>query len=83
MADNIQPLLVGLGRVGMDWRRGDTVFFGTRKPPSPEELERRMEAIRKELAGHAATPSGTGGTCPSDQRSGRKDQHGTLPPEAW
>ena len=58
MADNIQPLLVGLGRVGVDWRRGDTVFFGTRKPPSPDELERRMEAIRKELAGHAAGSAG-------------------------
>ncbi len=58
MADNIQPLLVGLGRVGVDVRRGDTVFFGTRKPPSTDELERRMEAIRREMAGHAAGSAG-------------------------
>jgi hypothetical protein len=58
MADNIQPLLVGLGRVGVDWRRGDSVFFGTRKILGAEELERRMEAIRRELAGHAAGSAG-------------------------
>lgn len=58
MADNITPLAVGLSNLPVDMKRGDTVFFGTRKPPSPDELERRMEAIMRELAGHAAGSAG-------------------------
>ena len=57
MAD-ITPLAVGLSKLPVDMKLGDTVFFGTRKPPSPDELERRMEAIRRELAGHAAGSAG-------------------------
>lgn len=49
----IQALLVGLPKL-VEMRDGDTVFFGRRKPPTVEELEARMQAIREEIAHEAA-----------------------------
>jgi hypothetical protein len=51
----IQALLTGLGKLGIDAQPGDTVFFGRRKPPTVDELETRMEAIRREIRDHEAS----------------------------
>lgn len=56
----IQTLLVGLHKTGIDFRDGDTVHFGRRKPPTLAELEARMEAIRQEMAHEAARKRGGG-----------------------
>lgn len=51
----VQSLLTGLSKLGAQAREGDTVVFGRRRPPTVEELEARMEAIRREI--HAADSS--------------------------
>lgn len=65
----IQALIPGLGK--FNFANGDTVVFADRKPPTVEELEARMAAIRKEIAAHDALGS-SGSTTGTGQRSGRR-----------
>lgn len=51
----VQSLLIGLSKLGVQAKGGDTVFFGRRRQPTVEELEARMEAIRREIHTHEAS----------------------------
>ena len=51
----VQALLTGLSKMGFEVQPGDTVFFGKRRDsPTLEEMEAKLEAIKREVRDHEA-----------------------------